>query len=101
MPLAGEANQRILTVLVYLNDDYEGGETLFVRTGLRFKGRSGDALLFRNALPDGRADELSQHAGLPVVAGEKFIASRWIRARPFALPPPPPAARRLRAPAAQ
>jgi prolyl 4-hydroxylase len=88
--LAGEANQRILTMLVYLNDDYEGGETLFLRTGLRFKGRKGDALLFRNALEDGRADEMTQHAGLPVVAGEKIIASRWIRARPFVFPPPPP-----------
>jgi prolyl 4-hydroxylase len=88
--LTGEPNQRILTMLVYLNDDYEGGETVFLKTGLRFKGRKGDALLFRNALPDGRADEMTQHAGLPVTAGEKIIASRWIRARPFVFPPPPP-----------
>ena len=88
--VAGEANQRILTLLVYLNQGYAGGETLFVRTGLSFKGRKGDALLFRNALADGRADNLSQHAGLPVAAGEKLIASRWIRARPFTYPPPRP-----------
>jgi prolyl 4-hydroxylase len=88
--VAGEANQRILTVLVYLTDDYEGGETLFLRTGLRFKGKRGDALAFRNALSDGRADEMTQHAGLPVSSGEKVIASRWIRARPFAYPPPRP-----------
>jgi prolyl 4-hydroxylase len=88
--VAGEPNQRILTVLVYLTDDYEGGETVFLRTGLRFKGKSGDALVFRNALADGRADEMSQHAGLPVTRGEKLIASRWIRARPFAFPPPRP-----------
>jgi prolyl 4-hydroxylase len=88
--LAGEPNQRILTMLVYLNEDYEGGETLFLRTGLRFKGNKGDALLFRNALADGRADEMTQHAGLPVTAGEKIIASRWIRARPFVFPPPHP-----------
>jgi prolyl 4-hydroxylase len=88
--VAGEANQRILTMLVYLNEGYAGGETLFVRTGLSFKGRKGDALLFRNALADGRADELTQHAGLPVAAGEKLIASRWIRARPFTFPPPKP-----------
>lgn len=88
--VAGEPNQRILTVLVYLTEDYEGGETLFLRTGLRFKGRRGDALVFRNALPDGRADEMTQHAGLPVTSGEKIIASRWIRARPFTFPPPRP-----------
>jgi prolyl 4-hydroxylase len=88
--VAGEPNQRILTLLVYLSDDYEGGETLFMRTGLRFKGRKGDALVFRNALADGRADEMSQHAGLPVTRGEKLIASRWIRARPFTFPSPRP-----------
>jgi prolyl 4-hydroxylase len=86
----GEANQRILTLLVYLNHGYEGGETLFLKTGLSFKGAKGDALLFRNALPDGRADESAQHAGRPVIAGEKLIASRWIRARPFTFPPPRP-----------
>lgn len=88
--VAGEANQRILTLLVYLNHGYAGGETAFLRTGLSFKGRKGDALLFRNALADGRADELTQHAGLPVSAGEKLIASRWIRARSFVFPPPRP-----------
>ena len=89
--VGGTDNQRILTMLVYLNRGYEGGETRFVRTGLSFKGEPGDALLFWNALPDGRADELAQHAGLPVTGGEKLIASRWIRARPFAVPPPRPA----------
>jgi prolyl 4-hydroxylase len=88
--VAGEPNQRILTMLVYLNDGYEGGETMFLRTGLRFKGGKGDALVFRNALPDGRADDMAQHAGLAVTAGEKLIASRWIRARTFAFPQPRP-----------
>lgn len=79
------ANQRILTMIVWLNDDYEGGETHFLRTGAKLKGRSGDALLFRNAQPDGRRDDDAGHAGLPVTKGEKLIASRWIRARPFEL----------------
>jgi len=76
-------NQRILTFLVYLNDDYEGGETEFLATGLKVKGRKGDGLLFRNADDAGRPDPASQHAGLPVLKGEKFLASRWIRERPF------------------
>lgn len=88
--LAGDANQRVLTVLVYLNGGFEGGETRFVRTGLAFRGEPGDALVFRNVAEDGRPDPMAGHAGLPVRRGEKLIASRWIRARPFSVPPPPP-----------
>lgn len=76
-------NQRILTMLVYLNDGYEGGETLFLKTGLKVKGAIGDALLFRNADKLGRPDPDSQHAGLPVLAGQKLIASRWIHEKRF------------------
>jgi prolyl 4-hydroxylase len=88
--LPAEPNQRILTVLVYLSDDYDGGETRFERTGLCFRGRTGDALLFRNAGADGRPDPMSLHAGLPVTRGVKYLASRWIRAERFTYPPPRP-----------
>lgn len=76
-------NQRVLTFLVYLNDDYEGGETEFIATGLKVRGQKGDGLLFRNADLSGAPDPNSQHAGLPVTAGEKYLASRWIRERRF------------------
>jgi prolyl 4-hydroxylase len=76
-------NQRIFTMLVYLNEGYGGGETLFTHNGLKVAGRTGDAILFRNADGIGRRDETSQHAGLPVTAGEKFLATRWIRQRPI------------------
>jgi prolyl 4-hydroxylase len=69
------------TALVYLNDDYEGGETCFIKTGLTVKGRKGDALLFRNATPDRALDPMTEHAGLPVTRGVKLLASRWIRER--------------------
>lgn len=88
--LGGDPNQRIVTVLVYLNDDYQGGETRFDRTGLVFRGGVGDALIFHNVDAEGRADLLTRHSGLPVETGEKLIASRWIRARPFLLPAPRP-----------
>jgi prolyl 4-hydroxylase len=88
--LSAEPNQRILTVLVYLSDDYEGGETVFPRAGLSFRGRLGDALLFHNTRPDGSADPLTLHAGLPVARGAKYLASRWMRAGKFTFPPPKP-----------
>jgi prolyl 4-hydroxylase len=84
--IPGFANQRVLTMIVWLNDDYEGGETCFPTPGLKLRGAAGDALLFRNTGADGRRDPAAGHAGLPVTRGEKLIASRWIRARPFEMP---------------
>jgi prolyl 4-hydroxylase len=81
--IGDEDNQRVLTFLVYLNEDYEGGETEFIATGLRVRGKKGDGLLFRNADASGAPDRNSQHAGLPVTAGEKYLASRWIRKKRF------------------
>ena len=57
-----------MTILVWLNEDYEGGETHFPTPGLKLKGRTGDAILFRNTGADGRTDPASGHAGLPVTA---------------------------------
>jgi prolyl 4-hydroxylase len=45
--------ERVMTFLVYLNDDYAGGETDFPTLGVTHKGRRGEGLFFRNALPDG------------------------------------------------
>jgi prolyl 4-hydroxylase len=76
-------NQRILTMLVYLNDAYTGGETEFLDSGLKVRGKTGDGLLFRNADERGVPDPHSLHAGLPVQSGEKVVASRWIRQTRF------------------
>jgi prolyl 4-hydroxylase len=83
--IAGFDNQRVMTFLVWLNEGYEGGETFFPTPGLALRGRKGDAILFRNADESGRRDEAAAHAGLPVGAGEKLIASRWIRQQQFGL----------------
>lgn len=77
--LPGEANQRHWTVLVYLNEEYEGGATRFDLAGVEFRGAQGDALIFRNVLDSGAADLRSRHAGLPVSSGTKWLATRWIR----------------------
>jgi len=84
--IPGFANQRVMTFLVWLNEDYEGGETYFPTPGLKLKGRVGDGVLFRNAGPDGRREPAAGHAGLPVTGGEKLLASRWIREGTFEMP---------------
>lgn len=77
--LPGVRNQRVLTCLIYLNDGFDGGATAFTG-GLEVKGGAGDAVIFANTTPDGRADKRTEHAGLPVTKGTKWLATRWIRA---------------------
>jgi hypothetical protein len=74
--------QRMATFLVYLNDNYGGGETDFPRVGVSHKGRAGEGLFFINALADGSADVRTLHAGRPPHAGEKWIVSQFVRNRP-------------------
>lgn len=73
--------QRVKTCLVYLNDDFEGGETEFPRIGLKFRGRTGEALLFENVLPNGTGNMNTLHTGLPPARGEKWLLSQWIRSK--------------------
>jgi prolyl 4-hydroxylase len=70
--------QRVLTFLIALNDDYEGGETDFPVIGGRWRGRKGSALFFWNVEPDGMLDRRTLHAGRPVTRGEKWLLSQWI-----------------------
>jgi prolyl 4-hydroxylase len=84
--LPGLENQRLMTLLVWLNDGFLGGETAFPAAKAALRGAPGDAILFVNAGEDGRPDPASAHAGLPVGEGEKWMASRWIRARRFERP---------------
>lgn len=73
--------QRVATFLIYLDDQYEGGETNFPAAGLSYRGRTGDALLLANVDRQGRPDPRTLHAGLPPRSGEKWILSQWIRDR--------------------
>lgn len=73
--------QRIVTFLVYLNDDYEGGETDFPDLGLRYHGAKGNGIFFTNALPNGDPDLRMVHAGLPPKDNEKWLMSQFIRNR--------------------
>ncbi|WP_082472668.1 2OG-Fe(II) oxygenase [Sphingomonas sp. Leaf357] len=76
-------NQRIRTVLVYLNDGFKGGATYFVGHKLRISPKAGDAIIFNNVTMDGDIDHAAQHAGEPVLEGVKWLATSWIRERPF------------------
>jgi prolyl 4-hydroxylase len=77
--------QRTTTFLVYLNGDFDGGETDFPRLDWRFKGGAGDALVFWNVDEEGRPERQTLHAGLAPRRGEKWLLSKWLRNRPLPL----------------
>lgn len=78
--------QRVATFLIYLNEEFEGGETDFPKASIRYRGATGDALFFANVDQAGKPDPLTLHAGVPPTAGEKWIFSQWIRDRAPAQP---------------
>ena len=75
--------QRISTVFVYLNDVEEGGGTAFPRLGLEVQPERGKAVKFLNCDAQGRPNPETLHAGLPVLRGEKWLATLWFWDRPF------------------
>ena len=77
------SGQRARTLLVSLNDSYEGGATVFPRLDLEFRGGVGDALVFANTDGDEKPYPETLHAGAPVRSGEKWLLSLWCRSRRF------------------
>jgi len=77
-----EKGDRVVTFLVYLNDDYDAGETAFPRVGIDHKGRRGEGVFFVNA-QGGRADTRTLHAGRTPGGGDKWIISQFVRDRPM------------------
>ncbi|QOI90270.1 putative prolyl 4-hydroxylase [Pyramimonas orientalis virus] len=72
------------TFLVYLNDVEKGGETEFPLINYKFVPKKGTAIFFLNLTPNEQTfHELSKHAGLPPLIGEKWICNKWIRTRKY------------------
>jgi hypothetical protein len=78
----GTAGQRSRTIFCYLNDVALGGETEFIHWNERISPKQGRVVVFDN-IKDGKVDPDSVHAGLPVLAGEKYLATLWLRERAF------------------
>jgi prolyl 4-hydroxylase len=75
--------QRMITFIVYLNEEYAGGETAFPDLGIVHRGHRGEGLYFVNALPDLSPDLRMLHAGRPTTRGEKWIVTQFVRSKPM------------------
>mmetsp|Transcript_12577 Transcript_12577/g.37410 ORF Transcript_12577/g.37410 Transcript_12577/m.37410 type:complete len:247 (+) Transcript_12577:209-949(+) len=79
---AQNGGQRVATVLVYLNDVANGGETSFSKLGLRVRPVKGTALVFFPATLDGILDQAYLHAAEPA-HDPKWVSQIWIRQRAY------------------
>ena len=69
-------SSRVLSVLLYLNDDYEGGEIEFRHSGIKFKPEAGSVLFFPSNF-------LYVHEVYPVTKGPRYALPNWYHNIPF------------------
>ncbi len=75
-------NDRIATAILYLNEDFTGGETLFPELGLKIIPEKG-SLLFFDYNYTYNTNKKTMHAGLPILEGTKYIATAWVRMKDY------------------
>ena len=78
--------QRVATLIMYLNHVEAGGSTVFPSLGIDVLPRRGSAVYFAYCNDSGETDARTLHGGSPVAAGEKWIATKWLRQRCYGVP---------------
>jgi len=73
--------QRTWTAMMFLNDPEAGGHTIFTEANVSVRPRAGNLLLWNNLDSDGEVNPRSMHQGSPVVAGVKYVITKWYRER--------------------
>lgn len=74
--------QRTVTLVTYLNEDFDDAPTQFPALKLNVLGATGDAIVWSNVRPDGSPDINTVHAGMPPARGRKWVLSQWLRNKP-------------------
>src|SRR5690606_16453780 len=77
--LLEQGGQRDATVVTYLNTPERGGATVLPEAHLEVAAVKGNAVFFSYDRPHPMTRTL--HGGAPVLAGEKWIATKWLRER--------------------
>lgn len=78
-----KGGQRVSTLIMYLSDVEQAGETVFPAIGISVVPKKGSAVYFEYCNSQGDVDPLSLHGGAPVALGEKWIATKWMRQRRY------------------
>ncbi|HTI67231.1 MAG TPA: 2OG-Fe(II) oxygenase [Caulobacteraceae bacterium] len=77
------AGQRTWTVMIYLNEPEDGGGTLFRDVNLMIRPETGSLVAWNNLDAAGRPNPWTIHHGMKVLAGTKYIVTKWFRERPW------------------
>ncbi len=77
------SGQRVSTLVTYLNEVPDGGQTVFPQLGLAVSPIRGNACYFEYCDGKGRVDARSLHASATVTRGEKWVMTKWMRERRF------------------
>lgn len=75
--ILNRGGQRIGTLIMYLSDPTNGGSTIFPKANVEISPKRGNAVFF--SYPDPVPLSLTLHGGAPVLEGEKWIATKWLR----------------------
>ena len=78
-----QGGQRVSTLVIYLNDVPDGGETIFPEAGMSVAAVKGGAVYFRYMNGQRQLDPLTLHGGAPVLGGDKWIMTKWMRERAY------------------
>ena len=73
--------QRVGTLIMYLLEPEAGGATVFPDIDVQVAPVRGNAVFF--SYPQAHPDSRTLHGGEPVTAGEKWIATKWLRQGEF------------------
>ena len=73
--------QRVATIVMYLSEPEKGGGTVFPDIHLEVSPKKGNAVFFSYDRPHPSTRTL--HGGSPVIAGQKWVATKWLRERVF------------------
>jgi len=79
--IVARGGQRVSTLVMYLNSPEKGGATTFPDVALEVAPIKGNAVFFSYDRPHPVTRTL--HGGAPVIAGEKWVATKWLRERRF------------------
>lgn len=72
------SGNRTHTLMIYLNDDFEGGGTDFPNLGITVQPEQGKAVAWQN-MSDGECLNDAMHEGMPILKGKKYIITSWWR----------------------